>query len=282
MILGASAPLITKQLKHNSFTDIQAQLLNRKVEDVRDITSTNANNISSIVGTKDIATYAQYIQSLETKINNLESIINNENIQNVINNKIEQKSYDKEISSLQEQLDLKVNSSEITNKITEEGTKIKNEIKEELEKKTIPSGTIAFFDLATCPKNWSALSSTYAGRFPRFTGSFDVTNTSYAPTGAKTTTTTVTINKGTTGNDAIRNITGWYRGTDREGYGLTSSANGITGGSFYEGNWTGQFRATVPKGSGVAKDFYFMASKSVPTAVENRPRFIGLLGCRKN
>lgn len=90
------------------------------------------------------------------------------------------------------------------------------------------------------------------------------------------------INKGTTGSDAIRNISGWYRGTDEEGYGLASSAYGNTGGSFYQGNWTGRYRGTNSDGSDIARDFYFMASKSVPTAVENRPRFIGLLGCQKN
>ena len=37
LILGMSAPLITKQLKHNSFTDIQAQLLNRKVENAKEL-----------------------------------------------------------------------------------------------------------------------------------------------------------------------------------------------------------------------------------------------------
>ncbi len=196
------------------------------------------------------------------------------------------KDYDDDIEDLQSQLDEKVDSSDldglVASKVLTEVEKMKKELENEIKKKTIPTGTIAFFDLTSCPDGWDSLSSTYAGRFPRFTGSFEVSNTSYAPAGATTTKTTITINKGTTGSDAIRNITGWYRGTDAQGYGLASSASGKTGGVFSQGNWTGTYRISNYGGSTVARDFYFKASSSVPTADENRPRFIGLLGCRKN
>ena len=270
LILGFSAPMITKQLKHNNFTSIQTQILNKKIENVDDKSDANAEKISQIIGTRTPIDYAIHISELEADIARIESTLN----------------YDEDIKNLQTQLAGKVDSSDLDNsvasKVSTEVEKMKKELENEIKKKTIPSGTIAFFDLPACPDGWAALSSTYAGRFPRFTGSFEVSNTSYAPAGATTTKTTITINKGTTGNDAIRNITGWYRGTDAEGYGLASSAWGITGGVFSQGNWTGTYRVSKPAGSGVARDFYFKASSSVPTAAENRPRFIGLLGCRKN
>ena len=275
LILGFSAPMITKQLKHNNFTSIQTQILNKKIENVDDKSDANAEKISQIIGTRTPIDYANHISELEADIARIESTLNEKS-----------KDYDDDIKNLQTQLAGKVDSSDLENsvasKVSTEVEKMKKELENEIKKKTIPSGTIAFFDLPACPDGWAALSSTYAGRFPRFTGSFEVSNTYYAPAGATTTKTTITINKGTTGNDAIRNITGWYRGTDAEGYGLASSAWGITGGVFSQGNWTGTYRVSKPAGSGVARDFYFQASSSVPTAAENRPRFIGLLGCKKN
>ena len=35
LILGYSAPLITNQIKHNNMSDVQAQVLNRKIEELR-------------------------------------------------------------------------------------------------------------------------------------------------------------------------------------------------------------------------------------------------------
>ena len=53
LILGMSAPLITKQLKHNDMSDVQASVLNQKVEDIKSELKTLKNGLNSEEDTKD-------------------------------------------------------------------------------------------------------------------------------------------------------------------------------------------------------------------------------------
>ena len=166
LILGMSAPLITKQLKHNTFTDVQAQLLNRKVESAKGDITVNRNNILSIVGSKDIATYSQYVQSLENKIKDLETIIYDEKTKEILQGKVEQKNYDKDITSLQTQISSKASSSSVNtlnNSVKTLNTNLTNlqddvtEIEKKIENKLVPTGAVMAFNLDSCPKGWSLL-----------------------------------------------------------------------------------------------------------------------------
>ena len=171
-----SAPLITKQLKHNSFTDVQAQLLNRKVEDVRGVTNTNANNITSILDGRDVATYVQYIRTLENKINRLENAVDNEKIQNIINGKTEQKNYDSDISSLKSKdFTLQSNIDTVNNNLTtleDDVTDLEEDVKN-----LVPKGTVMFFKLSSCPKGWQAVTDangkSVSGYYPRIANAGD-------------------------------------------------------------------------------------------------------------
>ena len=169
LILGMSAPLITKQLKHNSFTDIQAQLLNRKVENAKDDIVSNTNTIASILGGRDVATYVQYIQTLENKISVLENAMRNENIQNILNGKTELKDYDNDITGLQTQINSKASTSSVDtintnlNNLEDDVTEIEKNMKN-----LVPPGTVMYFDLGACPKGWTPLSAIY----PSASGSF--------------------------------------------------------------------------------------------------------------
>ena len=163
-----SAPLITKQLKHNSFTDVQAQLLNKKFNDVDRKTDLNTSNIAQLTDGKDIASYVAYIRTLEAKISALESAVGNEKIQNIINGKTEQKNYDSDISSLKSKdSTLQTNINSVNNRVTTVNNNLTTleddvtEIEENI-KNLVPSGSVMYFDMTTCPKGWTALSSRYS------------------------------------------------------------------------------------------------------------------------
>ena len=164
IVLGFSAPMITKQLKHNDFTSIQTQILNKKIENVDDKSDANAEKISQIIGIKTPSGYAEFINGLSNKIAEIEQTLANTNIQNLIEGNFEQKDYDGDIDELWDSMDEKASVSSVnnlnkslTNKIT---TEI-NKLKEELKSKFVPSGAVMYFDLSACPSGWTALSSKY-------------------------------------------------------------------------------------------------------------------------
>jgi len=202
IVLGFSAPMISRQLKHNNYSDAQAQIINRRIE-----------------------------------------------------------------------------------KLIESNNALKQEI-ETLKKSSggVPKGTVAFFnntvvaESATnpCPKGWSLIDSNWQGRFPRFSGTnlmleYDTVNKTYKDTGVEE-----TLSVGQIQEDAIRNITGTTFGENSFESGMVK----LLSGAFYlgkENNLWGN-----PAADSDNSKIYFDSSRIVPTAVENRPRAIALLGCVKN
>ena len=272
IVLGFSAPMITKQLKHNDFTSIQAQIMNKKIENVKNISDANAGKISDILDGKNVADYVDYIKSLENNIKSLEdrlsdveTVTNNTNIQNIISGTNQQKNYDSDISSINKNLsDLTTSIDNIDNDLTKLEKDIKN---------LVPKDTVAFFNLSDCPSGWSAINANWRGRFPRFAGSYTVLAYDTANKTYKTTGTAQTLSVGATQEDAIRNITG--RSGDFEGEETTVGNNGAISTLLSSDGWEGGHWATRHR-------LEFDASLVVPISVENRPKAVALLGCVKN
>ena len=147
---------------------------------------------------------------------------------------------------------------------------------DDLRRDVVPIGTVAFFNSSVtptsgsnpCPIGWTPLSADYNGRFPRFAGQYTING--FGSTAA----TTTTLSVGATQEDAIRNITGDFGNMDRY------FGNPSTQGAFFVDSTLGY---TSPDGDiRNAAHLYFDASRVVPTAAENRPKSIALLGCVKN
>ena len=246
IVLGFSAPMITKQLKHNDFTSIQAQIMNKKIENVKDISDANAEKISQIIGTKTPIDYAAHIKSLETDINNLQA-----------------------------QIDAKVSTETLTNKIT---TEIKK-LKEELKSKFVPSGAVMFFDLDACPSGWTALNSKY----PKAANAF-IRNQSGSGRDI-----------GNWQQNAAPNITGGFSTTDEYGYYINANNKKDFYGAFQKTTTSSenshQYQVSGGRADGGSK-YILDASKSNAAygrkdsnnvaASEVRPDNIVLLACRKN
>ena len=139
---------------------------------------------------------------------------------------------------------------------------------------SVPSGTIAFFEATTCPPGWSRVASKFNGRFPRFAGSYTVLSYNSSTQTYNTSGTAQTLSVGATQEDIIRNIVGTIAG-ERPDY--THYPNT---GAFYQDNTWGN--AGWGAGDWDNAKIHFEASRVVPTGVENRPKAIALLGCKKN
>jgi len=265
IVLGFSAPMITKQLKHNNFTSIQTQIMNKKIENVQDISDANAGKISQIIGTKTPSDYATYIRGLETNINNL---LNNQNIKNVMSG-VESTDYDDDIATLQKQIDAKVSTATLNNKISSLNTSLTtsltnkitteiNKLKEDLKSKFVPSGAVMFFDLDACPSGWTALNS--GGAFIRDVGG-------------------ESAQRGVSQEAGVPNITGWYdsiNGGEKAGGAMlvTTGSDPLNNhhiSSSY-GHISHWMKFDASRSSTVYKD----------GLNEVRPKNIAYLACRKN
>ena len=150
----------------------------------------------------------------------------------------------------------------------------------------IPEGMVAFFNATTCPRGWSAINANWNGRFPRFSGSHTVLSYNTSTKSFNSTGTAQTLNVGTTQEDAIRNVSGY--GPALIYYHEDSYVKWVgLSGPFYKkydsNNSTGGVRGAGNLGKALnANILAFDSSRGVPTAVENRPKSIALLGCVRN
>lgn len=167
------------------------------------------------------------------------------------------------------ELEEKINQLE--NNLTEKNTELTEkieELKEELDAfSAIPSGSIVYFDLDSCPSGWTALTSKYpkaSNAFIRNTGGSGRTRGSFQ-------------------QNAAPNITGVgprfsaeiFNGSGLSGAVYFSNTNTGSRGENGDGGWTG------------TKGWNFDASRSASAygrdgSSEIRPDNIAFLACRKN
>ena len=252
--LAAAAPMITKQIKHNNLSNVQTNLLGREINQAENrINVTNAN-IQDIIGAgRTPASYAQYIQSLENRIAELQNILN-----------LNGQDYEQGMAMLQEQLNnqalsingkadntalrnLENNMIDVNNDIDE----LNNEV-DALERNMIPSGAIMFFDLARCPSGWTALNS--GGAFIRDVGGY-------------------AANRGVSQAAGVPNLKGWVTaGNDQAGDGTLFKVTSTYAGASKKGS------------SDLSVDFDASRYSSVykNDLKEVRPKNIAYLACRKN
>ncbi len=155
VVLGMSAPMISKQLQHNTLNDIKSRILKGEIEKVESKANTNIVNIKTHDG--KILDIQKQLAELQAALAAIETI-----------------NYDDEISALESKLSSKADSSSVT-KISNSLTTLEGDVDDlsddvtDLEKdmkKLVPKGAIMFFNLTSCPDGWSAITN-MGGRYPR-------------------------------------------------------------------------------------------------------------------
>ena len=264
--LAAAAPMITKQVKQNTLSNVQANILQREI--TRTTTSINENslNIIDIIGEgRTSEEYAIYISDIERRTLALN---NDPNIQSVRN---PNNSYSMVIANLQSQLNNKASSAQWANKADNaivrtlqkdvDGISESVEVLEQNIQNLVPAGAVMYFDLQSCPRGWSPLSNKYSNSANAF-----IRNQSGSGR---------TIGNYQTA--AVPNIKGWFHSID-----LVAQY----GGPFYD---TGGGRGIG--GYGGAGEYYYrqqgmdlsrVSSVYQDNVKEFRPNNIVLLACRKN
>ena len=172
--LAAAAPMVSKQIKYNNLSNVQTNLLGRKIDRVEDNINANRVDIRDIVGEgRTPEQYAQYIVALESRVSALEGI-DIERLSAQLDSKVDVDDLAQEVAN---QTDNFVDNSTLNNKadsiISSLSNKIATEIKklqDEFKNKLVPSGAIVFFNSNNCPDNtnWMPLTSIY----PQASGAF--------------------------------------------------------------------------------------------------------------
>ncbi|MBQ2870635.1 hypothetical protein IJE86_02920 [bacterium] len=280
--MSSAAPLISKTMKNSQVGNFQIMRINRDLDSIRkDITNIKNNYVSKSYLTQVLANYvttatlnstlSNYVTNtaLKTRLNNYvttNTLANYATINDIanfltagdLNGYATTATLNQQVSNLSEQ-------------IAALRTQLANA-------QGVPTGTIAFFASDRCPTGWSKVSDTYNGRFPRFAGQYTISG--HGDTAAITT----TLNVGTTQEDAIRNITG--TGPAFIVYGDQYYVHWLLeSGAMYHLQRTGTTKIHGAGNLGNGTDpnvLYFDASRVVPTASENRPKSIALLGCKKD
>ena len=154
----------------------------------------------------------------------------------------------------------------------------------------VPSGTVAFFNLAACPDDWSDISSNWNGRFSRFAGNYDICDKSGENadgTCVNVVSSSVANNLvGLMGGDAIRNITASLQrgsGDKVQMFGELVSISGAYSAVIGE---SGSYPSADFDGRGyyygIIDNLTLDVSLVAPTSIENKPKSVTLLGCQKD
>ena len=264
--MSSAAPLISKTMKNSQVGNFQIMRLNNDLDKLRkDITNIKNNYVSKSYLTQVLANYV----TTATLNSTLSKYVTN----NALNTRLNNYATRNDIANFLTAGDL--NGYATTATLNQQVSNLSQQIAalrtQLANAQGVPTGTIAFFAAATCPTGWSKVPDTYNGRFPRFAGQYTISGYgSVADTIA-------TLAVGATQEDKIRNITGTIKNVDVVTYkGGTPVATGafsytITGSQKgYDGGYNSYAQLQIN------------ASNVVPTAAENRPKSIALLGCKKD
>ena len=265
--MSSAAPLISKTMKNSQVGNFQIMRLNRDLDSIRnDINNIRNNYVTKSALTETLRSYVT--TDALTRI--LSNYVTSTDLTDRLSGYVTTETYRSGIANFLTARDLNgyVTNETLDNYVTAEQlqTALANA-------QGVPAGTIAFFAASTCPTGWSRVPDTYNGRFPRFAGQYTING--FGSTAA----TTTTLSVGATQEDAIRNIQGTSTAhRNSKYYGSVVAVDGVFYDSEYSINGNG--------GSGGSYANYrlinFDASRVVPTAAENRPKSIALMGCVKD
>ena len=202
IVLGMSAPMISRQIKFNNASDVQISVLLRQVDELR----------------RECSELRSQVQGMSTKL--------------------------------------------------------------------VQSGTIAFFNSTRCPDGWTVVDDSFNGRFPRFSGNYNICDksgenpdgTCVGAVASSVTSNAVSLMRG----DAIRNVVDSFNVTLRNDY--EGFRNTITDDS---GVFTSPWQSdiwTIAGGNGLLSNYEVNMdlSKELPVSNEIQPKSISLLGCKKD